>query len=393
METVWVRNTASSVDGRAGAGEAEAPPAPDAEAPARRRRHRPLYRRLFHYFRTAWTGVKFALVCPNINTAFKNYKQAQSAQARPLHVEGKEINKNVANTDHKLDSATKLNLLSDNIYRPTLEILNEVKVHKSNLVKSKKLEKGNKGKTAKKRVRFEDTELEPKQISFRERLVQFFHCIWTCTRTTVKIVLSLTARSENSELEELGEQLPRYRPDSIAALRRATRFTEPELKRLYRGFKAECPTGVVKEETFKLIYSQFFPQGANTAQYAHFVFNTLDQDRSGLLSFEEFVTGLSILSRGTLEEKLRWTFSLYDINGDGYITKEEMTEIVNAIYDLMGKIVEPMIDDEVVREKVERLFQKMDLNRDGVLTMDEFLDCCLRDEDITRSMGVFDSNF
>lgn len=38
-------------------------------------------------------------------------------------------------------------------------------------------------------------------------------------------------------------------------------------------------------------------------------------------------------------------------------------------------------------------FQKMDLNRDGVLTLDEFLDCCLRDEDISRSMGVFDSNF
>ncbi|XP_063891705.1 Kv channel-interacting protein 4 [Helicoverpa armigera] len=262
----WVWNaTASSVEGR-GAGGADDPapsPAPDAEAPVRRRRHRPLYRRLFHYVRTAWTGVKFAL--------------------------------------------------------------------------------------------------------------------------------GLTAQSENSELEELGEQLPRYRPDSIAALRRATRFTE--LKRLYRGFKAECPTGVVKEETFKLIYSQFFPQGANTAQYAHFVFNTLDQDRSGLLSFEEFVTGLSILSRGTLEEKLRWTFSLYDINGDGCITKEEMTEIVTAIYDLMGKIVEPMLEDDVIREKVERLFQKMDLNRDGVLTLDEFLDCCLRDEDISRSMGVFDSNF
>lgn len=73
--------------------------------------------------------------------------------------------------------------------------------------------------------------------------------------------------------------------------------------------------------------------------------------------FQEFVTGLSVLSRGTLEEKLRWTFSLYDINGDGYITKEEMTEIVTAIYDLMGKIVEPMIDDEVVREKVEKLFE------------------------------------
>lgn len=46
--------------------------------------------------------------------------------------------------------------------------------------------------------------------------------------------------------------------------------------------------------------------------------------------------GLSILSRGSVEEKLRWTFSLYDINRDGLITREEMTEIVTAIYELAG---------------------------------------------------------
>lgn len=33
---------------------------------------------------------------------------------------------------------------------------------------------------------------------------------------------------------------------------------------------------------------------------------------------------------------MRWTFSLYDINGDGCITREEMTEIVTAIYELAG---------------------------------------------------------
>lgn len=64
----------------------------------------------------------------------------------------------------------------------------------------------------------------------------------------------------DSDLEDL-ETPPRYRPDSLAALCRATRFTEAELKRIYRGFKAECPTGVVKEDAFKCIYSQFFPQG------------------------------------------------------------------------------------------------------------------------------------
>jgi Ca2+-binding EF-hand superfamily protein len=63
----------------------------------------------------------------------------------------------------------------------------------------------------------------------------------------------------DSEYKE--EQVPRYRPDSLASLCRATRFTEAEMKRIYRGFKAQCPTGVVCEENFKIIYSQFFPQG------------------------------------------------------------------------------------------------------------------------------------
>ncbi|XP_054729173.1 uncharacterized protein LOC129238163 [Anastrepha obliqua] len=193
-----------------------------------------------------------------------------------------------------------------------------------------------------------------------------------------------------SELEEF-ETPARYRPDSLSALSRTTRFTEDEIKRIYRGFKAECPTGVVKEDTFKLIYSQFFPQGANPTLYAHYVFNTLDQDHSGIISFEDFVQGLSILSRGSVEEKLRWTFSLYDINGDGFITREEMTDIVTAIYELMGRLPDECPEEEKIKCKVDHIFQKMDKNGDGVVTLDEFLETCRSDEAISRSMSVFDS--
>lgn len=76
--------------------------------------------------------------------------------------------------------------------------------------------------------------------------------------------------SIDSEFEEL-ETTPRYRPDSLSALSRSTRFSEAEIKRIYRGFKAECPTGVVKEDTFKIIYSHFFPQGGLYA-YSHLSF-------------------------------------------------------------------------------------------------------------------------
>ncbi len=40
--------------------------------------------------------------------------------------------------------------------------------------------------------------------------------------------------------------------------------------------------------------------------------------------FQEFVLNLSTLSRGTVDEKLNWTFQLYDVNRDGFITKNEM---------------------------------------------------------------------
>ncbi len=36
-------------------------------------------------------------------------------------------------------------------------------------------------------------------------------------------------------------------------------------------------------------------------------------------------------------EKMKWIFGLYDINGDGFISKSEMLIIVSAIYDMLGK--------------------------------------------------------
>jgi hypothetical protein len=37
--------------------------------------------------------------------------------------------------------------------------------------------------------------------------------------------------------------------------------------------------------------------------------------------------------------------------------------------------------------------QKMDLNDDGVISQDEFLAACLRDEEINRSLAMFDNVF
>ncbi|KAF5926989.1 hypothetical protein HPG69_001622 [Diceros bicornis minor] len=90
----------------------------------------------------------------------------------------------------------------------------------------------------------------------------------------------------------------------------------------------------------------------------------------------DFIKGLSILLRGTVQEKLNWAFNLYDINKDGYITKEEMLDIMKAIYDMMGKCTYPVLKEDAPRQHVETFFQKMDKNKDGVVTIDEFIESC-----------------
>jgi hypothetical protein len=63
------------------------------------------------------------------------------------------------------------------------------------------------------------------------------------------------------------------------------------------------------------------------------------------------------LSRGTLDEKLEWTFQLYDVNGDGFISRDEMTEVMTSVYELMGKVSEGCKEENQIKAKVENMFK------------------------------------
>ncbi|XP_071448548.1 A-type potassium channel modulatory protein KCNIP1-like isoform X2 [Hetaerina americana] len=152
----------------------------------------------------------------------------------------------------------------------------------------------------------------------------------------------------------------------------------------------ECPEGLVHEDAFKDIYAKFFPHG-NSTLYAHYVFKAFDVNSNGAISFRDLLVTLSTLLRGSIYEKLRWTFKMYDINGDGCITRSELSDVVLAIHELMGRRAHQVEEDRKAREQVDRVFKKLDLNQDGVITIEEFIESCLKDEVITRSLQVFDS--
>lgn len=217
------------------------------------------------------------------------------------------------------------------------------------------------------------------------------------------------ATPPDSPVEEVMFELepsraPKHRPVALEDLCRQTKFTRQEIRVMYRGFKQECPDGVVQEDAFKDIYAKFFPHG-NSSLYAHYVFKAFDVNCNGAITFRDLLVTLSTLLRGSIYEKLRWTFKLYDVNGDGCITRSELAEIVVAIHELMGRRASQralrrsgadaqaqMEDDRKCRDQVDRVFRKLDLNQDGVITIEEFIESCLKDEIITQSMAMFDTS-
>ncbi|XP_033367736.1 EF-hand calcium-binding domain-containing protein 1 isoform X1 [Parus major] len=99
------------------------------------------------------------------------------------------------------------------------------------------------------------------------------------------------------------------------------------------------------------------------------VFSTFDRSNTGNITVVEWVEGLGVLLRGTLEEKMKYCFAIYDLNGDGYISREEMFQMLKNSLLIQPADEEP---DEGVKDLVEIALKKMDYDHDGKLSFTDF---------------------
>ena len=68
---------------------------------------------------------------------------------------------------------------------------------------------------------------------------------------------------------------------------------------------------------------------------------------------------LSDLCRGPADKKLRWAFHIYDVDGDGVISRTELEDVALSINELTGDAgnSDPALASAAVRQWVDRIFK------------------------------------
>ena len=77
---------------------------------------------------------------------------------------------------------------------------------------------------------------------------------------------------------------------------------------------------------------------------------------------------------------------MYDADGNGVIDLDEMTKIVEAIYEMMGSesTVRPV---ETPEQRARTIFARIDTDNDGCLTQEEFIKGCMMDGGLAKMLA------
>ncbi|XP_042224202.1 EF-hand calcium-binding domain-containing protein 1-like isoform X2 [Homarus americanus] len=77
------------------------------------------------------------------------------------------------------------------------------------------------------------------------------------------------------------------------------------------------------------------------------MYQVFDMDQDGCVGPEEFVVGMSVFLRGSLDEKIDYCFSVYDHNGDGMVSRDEMFhQLKSAVVNLPpGEELDEVVKD------------------------------------------------
>lgn len=163
-----------------------------------------------------------------------------------------------------------------------------------------------------------------------------------------------------------------------------TMFTKEEIDRLrirFQKIDTDSSGCIEKDEFFSI-------PGLKDNPLAMRIMDVLDVDRNGLISFDEFINGLSIFLTGDNKnkdgtkknQKLMFAFKIFDIDNDGYISNGELFLVLKMM-------IGDNLSDENLQDLVDRAIMDADIENDKMISFEEFI-MAIKTTDVEKSLTL-----
>jgi Ca2+-binding EF-hand superfamily protein len=198
-----------------------------------------------------------------------------------------------------------------------------------------------------------------------------------------------SAEQEPTEYSEVEDSESEEAPSwiNLAEVRRLTALENHDVEEVFEEFAvAADDEGLLDAEAFAEVFQSIIARNGGQSEVDNErttvvltrLFDVFDVDGSGAVDFSELASGLSVLCGGSRDQKAEAAFALYDYNGDGFISLEEMVRYLTSVFKVMYETQPGTAErmgvsaEELAIVTGEQAFQDADLNHDGRLSFEEF---------------------
>ncbi|CAH1173870.1 unnamed protein product [Phaedon cochleariae] len=182
-------------------------------------------------------------------------------------------------------------------------------------------------------------------------------------------------------------------PKVMEAARRDTLLDRKEIEALYKIYKklitfskTKKTENVKKSSSATIIGKQTtVSEGIDRIVFTEVLHNTFDiitentlmdrifcvwdNNNCGLITIENWFRGMSLFLKGSVADQIEYCFAVYDLNSDGFITKDEMFQLLRNSLIKHPQEEDP---DENVKDLVDIVMKKIDKDKDGKVSLRDF---------------------